>query len=201
MDTASNATMVAPKNQSVRPAIALPNWNNTQHKRQQRQIIFHDDPAGRKIECSLIRIPAAQRPEQQKAKNGNGQKKQLLVDHFHFTQFHRRHEPADQHAAPEQRNVFARLNGGHAGHARLAQKIDDGTANGNLPADIHENRQHPEHDVRIFQRTDPRFNFAFTDMRQVDAEKDAASITKTMQNARYGTLTESAPCAPVLAKY
>src|ERR1035437_1370093 len=32
-------------------------------------------------------------------------------------------------------------------------------------------------------------------------KKTTAKIIKTIQNARYGTLTESAPCAPVLAKY
>ena len=44
----------------------------------------------------------------------------------------------------------------HAGDVGLAEKIDDGAADGNFAADIHEDRQHAQNDVRIFQRADAR---------------------------------------------
>ena len=60
----------------------------------------------------------------------------------------------------------------HAGDAGLPQKADDGAADGNLAADIHENGDDPEYDMRVFQRAGALFGLAFTDVRQLDAEKD-----------------------------
>ena len=51
-------------------------------------------------------------------------------------------------------------------------------ADGNFAADIHENCQHAEKNMRIFQRARPRLNFAFADMRQMEEEKKSRPKSK-----------------------
>ena len=91
---------------------------------------------------------------------------------FHFAQFHRAHETADQHATPKQRNIFARLHRSEAGHTWLAEKINDGAADRNFAADIHENGDDTEDNVRMFQRARPALNFAFADVRQMNKKEN-----------------------------
>ena len=57
---------------------------------------------------------------------------------------------------------------GIAGHARLAEKVDDRAAHRDLAADIHEDGEHAQHDVRILERADAALDLAFADVRQVD---------------------------------
>ena len=116
----------------------------------------------------MVAVPTAQDPEQQKSEQWDGRQQQLLGELFHFAQFHRRHEPADQHAAPEQGHILARLHGRHAGHAFLAKKVNDRAADGDLAAHVHEDRQYAQNDVRVFQGARARLNFPFAHVRQFD---------------------------------
>ena len=117
------------------------------------------------------RGPPTDRDEDCAADEGNGSEQELFRPRRQIAEFDRAHETADQHAKPEKGNITAGLQLSQTGDLRLAKKVDDGTADGDFAADIHEDREHPESDVRKLQRGKTRLDFSFTDIRQANEEK------------------------------
>src|SRR5205085_10451009 len=123
-------------------------------------------------QVKLRRGPAAEGDDGNAGSEGNGGEQKLFRARRQLAQFDCAHEATDQHAEPEKRDVAARLQLTQPRHGGLPEKVNDGTPNGDFPADIHEDREHPEIDVRKFQGGESAFDFSFAHVRQVDEEKN-----------------------------
>src|ERR1017187_10387099 len=76
----------------------------------------------------------------------------------HIAQSKRAHEPSDHQAAPVERQIAASGFPGNAAQPRGAQEVDDGAAHRDFAADIHEDRQHAQGGMRMFEGAGARWN-------------------------------------------
>ena len=119
-------------------------------------------------------VPPAPETQNDECRGRNGRQKKLFVERFHFARLHRAHETAHEHSAPKKGDIHACFKLGQSRYALLPKKINNGTAQRNLSTDVHENGDHTQNHVRVFQGARAWFNLAFTDMGQA-AEKEGRS--------------------------